>query len=81
MKKIYVRKPRSGKISENKNKREYLRQAAKRLPNANYYTQNVVDVVPVQVAVGVDVARVRVRVRILRTEPPVLVVATVVIRH
>jgi hypothetical protein len=65
----------------NRNESKYLRQTVKRLPNANYYTENVVHVVPVQVAVVVDVVRVRVRVRILSTEPPVLMVATVVIRH
>ena len=76
-----MRKPRSGKISQIRKEREDLRQAVKRLPNTNYYTENVVHVVPVQVAVVVDVARVRVRVRILSTEPPVLMVPTVVIRH
>ena len=64
-----------------RNEIKHLRQAEKKLPNANYYTENVVHVVPVHVAIVVDVARVRVRVRILSTKPPVLVVATVVIRH
>ena len=81
-KKIYARKPRRGfSISKKVNERKHPRQAEKELPNANYYTKNVVNVVVVHVAIVVDVARVRVRVRILSTKPPVLMVATVVIRH
>ena len=78
---FYVRKPRRGfSISQKRDEIKHLRQAEKGLPNANYYTENVVHVVPTQTAIAVDEGRVRVRARILSTKPPALMVAAAVIR-